>query len=265
MINITIDPFLLRLGGFSLSWHGILIALGVLVTYLLFMREGDKQGLARSELARLSVWMLVVGLIGARSVNVIGDWQPYISAPEKIIRIQDGGASVTGAVLGSTLTLYVYARHNRISGGKLADIFAIIAPVGLFIGRTGCLIMGDVPGIPTHNHWGLVYWQPRSSIPSELIGVPTFPVPLILQLLDILLFGLGLWLSRKPLRAGISFAVFLMGYAVGRFVINFWQLDPPGFLGLKYIQWVAIAIFAIGSIVMASITLQQSSQYHIQE
>jgi phosphatidylglycerol---prolipoprotein diacylglyceryl transferase len=253
VIDITINPYPLQWGSFALSWHGVFLALGVLVTCLLFFWLGKKQRLALADIVQLMMWIMVAGLVGARAVEVFGNWPYYRLAPGEILRIQDGGVSVTGAVLGGFLALFVYTQYRHLSAGRLADIFAFIAPVGLFVGRMGCLIMGDATGVPTHSLWGLVYWQPSSSIPPQLIGEPTFPAPIALQVLDILLLILALGLSRKSLRPGMLWAVFLQAYGLGRFLIGFWQLGSLGFLGLHFIQWVVLIISSVGFILMVII------------
>jgi phosphatidylglycerol---prolipoprotein diacylglyceryl transferase len=240
VINITIDPYPIQWGSFILSWHGVFLALGVLVTCLLFLWVGKKQGLATPDSGQLMMWIMGSGLVGARVVEVIGSWPLYRLVPIEILRIQDGGVSVTGAVLGGFLALLLYARRHFLSVGGLADIFAIIAPVGLLIGRTGCLIIGDVAGIPQNSQWGVIYWHPSSSIPSELIGTPTFPAPIFLQALDIMLLVLALVLRRASLCPGMLWAVFLQVYGLGRFLIGFWQLGPRDLTGLIYIQWVSL-------------------------
>lgn len=253
MINITIDPYPIQWGSFLLSWHGIFLALGVLATCLLFFWVGKKQGLATTDIGQLMMWIVGSGLVGARVVEVIGSWPFYRLAPFEILRIQDGGVSVTGAVLGGFLALLLYARRRFLHAGQLADIFAIIAPVGLLIGRTGCLIMGDVAGIPQNSQWGLIYWHPSSSIPPELMGIPTFPAPLFLQALDIMLLVLALGLRQASPWPGMLWSVFLQVYGLGRFLIGFWQLGPRDLTGLIDIQWVALLIFLVGFILMTVI------------
>ena len=248
VLNINIDPYILHLGKFSISWHGTLMAAGALLIYIICISEGKKQGFKRAELDMLAVWLIIGGSIGARTVKVVAYPQFFLSHPISIFIPQDKGTSSTGAVLGSVLTLWLYARYHKLQFRTLADLLALACPAGIFVGRIGCLIMGDATGIPTRN-WGLVYWHTNSAVPVELIGRPIFPAPLFLAISAITLLFLLLWLRRKVHHAGVISAVFLLGYAIIRFVINFWQIDPQVFLRLKYIQWVALVIFLTGCIV----------------
>ena len=70
------------------------------------------------------------------------------------------------------------------------DVVALALPLGSVVGRLGCTINGDVWELPTNGYWGLVYLNSGSAIPPELLGVPTFPAPMTLQVWNLVLFVL---------------------------------------------------------------------------
>ena len=243
MIHIRIDPKLLQLGPTTVAWHGIWLAAGVLFGSWLFMRESRRKGLDRDQLLELLLWVLVTGYIGARLLHVLlYEWDTYSAQPLSILAVHTGGLSVNGALIGGTLAVALYARWKQLPFWHLADAAILGIAAGEIVGRVGCTIAGDVPGIPTNSAWGLVYWHPDASISSSMIGVPTFPAPVAIQLWNAGLLALLLTLRTRLQRPGALFLIGMLGYSVGRFLINIWQIENPLLLGLKPTQIVALVI-----------------------
>lgn len=259
MVNINIDPILLRWGPLTISWHGLCLAAGVVVLYLILVREGTRKSFSRLSLSELALWSVVLGFVGARLLHVLQYWHFYKAAPLKIFAVHEGGLTVNGAIFGVVVVTVVFARWKRLNLWKLVDVLAMAAPVAFVVGRVGCTINGDVWGLPTNGSWGLVYWHRNASIPPELLGVPTFPAPTVLQLWNLGLLVLLLTLRRRVSGDGFLFAVYLMVYALGRFIVNFWQAGDVVVLGLKFLQVVALALFLLG----AGLMIYQRSRYHV--
>jgi phosphatidylglycerol:prolipoprotein diacylglycerol transferase len=247
MVNITTDPVLLRWGPLTLSWHGLWMAAGVVVFYLVVLNEGTRRGFTRQSLSELALWLVIAGAVGARLVHVLRYWRVYRAAPLRILAAHEGGLTVNGAILGVVACAALYARLKRLNPWALGDVLALAAPVALIVGRVGCTINGDAWGLPTDGAWGLVYWHPNASLPPELIGVPTFPIPIVLQVWNVGLFGLLLALDRRAPGDGTLLAVYLMAYAVGRFAVNFWRPGEAVLLGLTFYQVVALEMFLLGT------------------
>jgi phosphatidylglycerol:prolipoprotein diacylglycerol transferase len=69
--------------------------------------------------------------------------------PLSIFRVWDGGMSSHGGMIGLTLVTFLYARRQSISWLSLADNIAVVAPVGLFLGRSAHFINGELYGRPS--------------------------------------------------------------------------------------------------------------------
>ncbi|MFH1003425.1 MAG: prolipoprotein diacylglyceryl transferase family protein [Chloroflexota bacterium] len=100
MIRIGIDPILVTLGPFSIAWHGLFIAVGVVVAVWLSARLVARDGLSRERLYAIAMWSIPGGIIGARLVHVIDYWGYYSAHPALIPAIWEGGAAIWGAILG---------------------------------------------------------------------------------------------------------------------------------------------------------------------
>ena len=250
MINIGIDPILLRWGPLTISWHGLFIAAGVLAFYLLAVGEGARKGFSHQLLSELAFWLVLSGLVCARLLHVLQHWRSYSDAPLRILAIHQGGLTVNGALVGVIVATVLFARWKHLNLWRLLDVLAFAAPLAFVVGRVGCTINGDVWGLPTEGSWGLVYWHHNASLPPALLGVPTVPAPILLQLWNLGLFLLLLILRRRVPVEGFLFATYLTVYAVGRFVVNIWQADPAVVLGLKFFQLVALGFILLGITLM---------------
>lgn len=249
MIHIRIDPTLLYLGPTTVAWHGIWLATGVLLGSWLFIRESRRKGLERDQLLELLLWVLVTGYVGARLLHVLlYEWDTYSAQPLNILAVHTGGLSVNGALIGGTLAVALYARWKQLPFWHLADAAIVGIAAGEIVGRVGCTIAGDVPGVPTNGTWGLVYWHPDASIPSNLIGVPTFPAPVAIQLWNAGLLVLLLTLRTRLQHPGALFLIGMLCYSAGRFFINIWQIENPLLLGLKPTQLVALVIMCSATV-----------------
>jgi phosphatidylglycerol:prolipoprotein diacylglycerol transferase len=158
---------------------------------------------------------------------------------------------------------FVFARREQLGFWGLMDVVAIAAPLGFAVGRVGCLIEGDVWGVPTDGTWGLVYWHTGTSIPPELLGVPTFPAPVVLQLWNLGLCALLVALRGRAPYDGFLFSTFLAVYGAGRFIVNAQQAGEVLLLGLKFIQIVGLGFMFLGIVFM--VYLSSRAVFFIQE
>ncbi len=255
MVHINIDPILFRWGAITIGWHGLWWMAALFVAYQVFIHEGQRKDIDPDQLVRLILWSTIVGFIGARLLYVLQNWAAYATRPASILVLHRGGIKLYGGLIGGTIAMIVYTRYKNLSFWFLADAMAVALPVGEIIGRIGCTTNGDVWGKATGGSWGLVYWHPDASIPAYLRGVPTFPVPTMLQIWNAGLLILLLVLRKRLHSPGSLFLTCMMVYSLGRFIISIWRSGEVLWLGLKGTQIVALAITAIGILLLIKRTM----------
>ena len=183
--------------------------------------------MTEDDLDALIGWFVVEMLLGARLVYAIV-YQPghFLDDPLEFFRVWHGGLSFHGAVLGMTAACLVFARVHRVAFWELADLLAFAGSPGLFFGRLGNFINGELYGRPTHLPWAMVF-------PSDPLQVPRHPSPLYEALGEGVLVFLALvvlqrWsLRRGWYRPGLLGAAFLLLYGVVRFLIEFTRQPDP--------------------------------------
>lgn len=245
MLTIDIDPVLVHIGPFVVSWYGLAVTVAVGVATWLTLREVERRGLPREPITSMAPWVLLGALVGARLLHVIDRWDDYAARPMQILAVHNGGLAILGALFGGGLVAAVLAWRRQISVRRLFDAAAPGLILGQAIGRFGCLVTGDALGRATDGPWGIVYLNPGAMAPQ--LGVAYQPIFLYEQLWDLVVFAV-LWRLRKRLQAdGQLFALYLALYAAGKFVLTFFRTETVWFWGLQEAQIFALVAIGIAA------------------
>jgi phosphatidylglycerol---prolipoprotein diacylglyceryl transferase len=240
LIDMSIDPILLRLGPLQLGWHGIFSTLAVAVAVWLGIRRAEQIGLPGDTASVAVAWAIAGGFVGARLFHVLDHLPHYFENPREVFEVWRGGIAVYGAFIGGVAIGAVAAWRLKLPVWRGLDAAAPAMLVGQAIGRLGCLINGDAWGGPTNCPCGIVYWHEHALLPPDLIGVPTHPYPLY-EIGGGIVVLIVLWLLRGRLdRPGSTFLVASIGYAVVRFVFTIFRQETILFWGLQEAQVVAL-------------------------
>jgi phosphatidylglycerol---prolipoprotein diacylglyceryl transferase len=253
IVEIAIDPTILRIGAFSLEWHGVLGAIGILVGVMLAMTRWGAHGLPVDRLTNMALVTILSGIVGARLFHVIDYWQYYSANPLQILAINQGGLAVYGALVCGFVGAIGFLLITRMPMGKLLDLGTPPMFVGIAIGRIGCLINGDSWGAPTGGNWGLVYTNPNARMPAALIGVPTQPFPVYELVWDFAVAAVIWWLSKRVRLDGRLVVLGMAMYAVARFGLNYFRQEQIVFAGLQQAQIISLAIVAVSIPLFAAV------------
>ena len=251
IIHPNFDPVLIHLGPLSIRWY----ALSYIVGFCLFIWLGRKRiksghTVFTNELLDDFITVGVLGVILGGRLGYVLFYQPeyYLSNPLEILKVWQGGMSFHGGFLGVLVAMYLFARKHKLKFWQVADFVAPLVPLGLACGRMGNFINGELWGRLTNPDafWamgfqnarsedGKVYWsdpQQWSAVWEKYNMLPRHPS----QLYEVALEGIALfvivWLfSKKPRPVGQVSMLFLAGYGVFRFIVEFAR-EPDGYLGL---------------------------------
>ena len=250
MITVGIDPVAFHIGTIAIGWYGIMVALAVitLVTWaLVSVKKGS--GLTYNTVVNAAIVGIPSGVIFARVLHVVDQWDYYMQNPGQII----GGSGLTiwGAVLGAALGVWIYSRFSKISFGHLADVIAPGIILAQAIGRVGCTILGDDYGLPTTLPWGFVYTSPNSPANQAMGLTPTHPVVTYEIIYDLIVMGILLILRKKLKPDGSLFLVYLALYSAWRIGSDFLRTGTDFLLGLHQAQIIGIIVLIIAVVLMA--------------
>ncbi len=259
MITIAIDPILISLGPFTLTWHSLLMVIAIGVGVWFPVRLAIKAGLSADILYSMAVWGIPGGIVGARLVHVVDYWNYYSANPGAIFAIWEGGLAVWGAILGGTLAAVIFTRIRGVAIAAYADLAALGLLLAQAIGRIGDVINGEHISTSTSLPWGVVYTHPESSgfLHSLKYGA-VHPAVGYELLMDLLIFG-ALWKLRGRIRPdGTLFLLYLVIYSFGRFFLSFFRLDSNTvFLGINQAQWLSLIVLVVA---LPLLLLRQASR-----
>jgi phosphatidylglycerol:prolipoprotein diacylglycerol transferase len=227
----------LYLGPLLLRWNGLLIALSIAVGALIAARETKRQGLDPEIIYYLIVPFIIWGTICARlwhiltpplsSVQLGLTTRYYLSHPVDVLALWIGGFGFPGALMGGLLVLLFFARRNNLSFWRLTDILAPGLALALAIGRLGNYFNQELYGLPTDLPWKIFIEPSYRLVGYEAVEYyhPLFAYEVMLNFAGFILL---LWIARRfseKLGAGDLFLIYLAGYSLIRFFLEFLRLD----------------------------------------
>lgn len=249
-ITISIDPVIFEIGALQFRWYSLAIMVAIGVAIWFTAKEFRRKGLDDSNYGSIAIWTVALGIAGARVFHLFDNIGFYIDNPGKVLDFQSGGLAMYGAVVGGFIGVAIGCRRYKVPFLKAIDAVAPGLALAQGIGRFGCIVNGDAWGAPTDSPFAFIYTNPDSFIPNRLLGVPTHPYPVYDMALNFALFGLLLWLRKKPLPDGALFAIFVVIYGVVRFFLSFVREQEVWFWGLQQAQVIAIILVAIASVAL---------------
>ena len=150
--------------------------------------------------------------------------------PASLFKIYQGGMSFHGGLIGVMLALWIYSKRHKIAYLTLTDLLAPIVPIGLALGRLGNFINGELFGRISHVPWAMVF--PNGG------PYPRHPSMLYECFLEGVVLFVFLWLyTLKPRARGMASGIFLIGYSIFRFLVEFVRQPDPQ-LGFVAFGWV---------------------------
>ena len=243
------DPFLFKAGGLQVRWYGLLLAVGVLVAGWIARREFRRRGLDPELAYSIAVWVVPLGLAGARLYHVVTDWAAFSGHLIDMFKIWKGGLGIYGAVLGGMLGVLIGVRRVRLPFWVVADCIAPGLILAQAIGRWGNYFNQELYGKSSSLPWAVKIDHPQLPYHEGQTFTPTF---LYESLWNLLVFGALLWFVRRFWRrvpAGTVFALYGTLYSLGRIWVESLRIDPAHhYLGQRLNVWVASGVTIVAGI-----------------
>jgi prolipoprotein diacylglyceryl transferase len=241
----------ISIGPLSLNAYGLMIALGVVVAVWLLGRQLESKGIGTTDDASsIAMWGVAAGIVGARLYHVATDWDRFSGNLDEIPKIWAGGLGIPGGLLAGVAVGVIQGRRRGIRPAHLLTCAAPAVPLAQAIGRLGNWFNQELFGKPTDLPWGLEIDDAHTPLgfASDTTFHPTF---LYESLWNLGLVVVLLWIDRRlRLGPGRLFAVYVMGYGIGRYWIEGLRIDPVELSdvgGLRWNQWVALAAIVGGA------------------
>jgi len=163
------DPAIFVIPGLDhpIVWYGLLFALGFIISQQVMMWIFRKDGKPDKDVEKLTVYMVLATIIGARLGHCLFyDPGYYLSNPIQILKIWEGGLASHGGAIGIIFSLYLFSRRMPYSFFWITDRIAIVVCLTGFLIRSGNLMNSEMEGLETKANYGLVYGRYTESFLS---------------------------------------------------------------------------------------------------
>ncbi len=245
-LGITIDSLgkSISIGGFSIAYYGIVIALGMIAGFYMASWQAKRLNQNSEVILDLALWDIFFAIIGARFYYVIFSWDYYSQHLTEIFNIRGGGMAIYGGVIAGVLTTFIFAKIKKLSFGELTDAACSGLLVGQIFGRWGNFFNREVFGGYTDNLFAMQLKQSQvrsSDINSELLKhlvdidgvkyIQVHPTFLYESLWNLLVLVIILLCTKKRKFRGQLFLMYLFGYGLGRFWIEGIRVDQLKLFG----------------------------------
>ncbi len=229
---------------FALRYYALAYIVGIALGWWIARSALNRPALWRNEAPPMHsgqledfVTWLVLGIILGGRLGFVLFYQPeyYLSNPVEILYIWQGGMSFHGGFMGVAVAALLFCRRNGIPLLPTADMLAVATPFGLMLGRIANFINGELWGRPTDLPWGVIFPGIAAQDCAGVIGLcARHPSQLYQAGLEGLLLALVLlWLvfrGRALRRPGMVTGVFLAGYGLARFTVEFFRQADEQFI-----------------------------------
>ncbi|MGF1546141.1 MAG: prolipoprotein diacylglyceryl transferase [Thiotrichales bacterium] len=231
----NIDPVALALGPLQVHWYGMMYLIGFLAFWWLGKRRARRPDypIQPEQVSDLLFYGALGVILGGRIGYILFyNFDQFLADPLTLFRIWEGGMSFHGGLIGVLLVIALFAHRLGTGFFNLADFVAPLIPIGLGTGRIGNFINGELWGRATDVPWAMVF--------PAVDEVPRHPSQLYQVFLEgVVLFAL-LWIySRKPRPTAAVSGLFLIGYGVFRFLVEFVR-EPDAHLGFVALDWLSM-------------------------
>jgi len=227
----NIDPVLIQLGPLAIHWYGIMYLLAFGSALWLGNRRAALAGFTKQQVSDLIFFGAIGVVLGGRLGYILFyQFEAFLLQPSMLLKVWEGGMSFHGGLLGVICGVIWFAHKYQFKFYQVMDFVAPIVPIGLGAGRLGNFIGGELWGRPTDLPWGMVF--------PHVDALARHPSQLYQLALEGALLFLVLWLySAKPRAALRVSGLFLVGYGLQRFVVEFAR-QPDAHLNYVAFNWM---------------------------
>ena len=232
--------------GTTIYTYTPIIAIGIGLSAIMAVVRAKRANLPRQDVFNAMLIALVGLLIGAKVLFMLSMLPQIIKQPELLLQSLISGFTYYGGLIGALIGMLMYLKKYKLPVLPYADLIAPSIPLAHAIGRIGCFLVGCCYGCETDSAIGVTFTHAIGGAPN---GIKLLPTQLIESACNFALCAMLLIYARSKPRGGRIMAVYLIGYGIIRFVIEFFRADYRGEIWLLSIsQYISILLVVAGMI-----------------
>jgi phosphatidylglycerol:prolipoprotein diacylglycerol transferase len=246
-------PILFSIAGWPVYAYGVLLAAAYLAGLQLAVVRARQRGVNPAKIMDLGIYLIIAALVGAKLMLIVVDFKYFTSHPGELLSlVRAGGVFYGGLILSFAVGMWLISRY-KLPVWSTADLYAPGIALGHVIGRLGCLMAGCCYGRATDLPWGITFTSPVAADNAGTpLGSPLHPTQLYDAGAELLILMILLAFERrgKPF-AGRTFWLYILLYAISRFIVEMFRGDPRGTIaGVSTSQFVSLVTLPIAVIML---------------
>ena len=247
-------PILFELGPITIYSYGVLLAAAYLLGLWMAARRARQAGLDANRVLDLGIWVIIAALVGAKALLFIVDFEQFTSSWQDFTTLLRSGGVFYGGLIAAVVVCIYLLRKHHLPLWQSGDLFAPGIALGYMVGRLGCLAAGCCYGKPTDVPWAVTFTDPVANLNvGTPLNVPLHPTQLYESFAGFAILVVLLVVERRgrPF-PGRTFWLFVLLYAVSRFVIEFFRGDDRGLVFglLSTSQFISVVLTPLSLIML---------------
>jgi phosphatidylglycerol:prolipoprotein diacylglycerol transferase len=240
------DPVAFQIFSFEIRWYSLAYIFGIIFGWLYCKKNLIKDKKLFNLFDDLITYLIIGIILGGRLGYIIFyNLEYYLDNFSEILMIWNGGMSFHGGLIGVILATVIFSKKHKINSYIFLDLIALVAPIGLFLGRIANFINSELYGRETD-----VFWSVKFVAIDNISRHPSQIYEAIFEGL-ILFFLLNHFAKKDSFKnPGLISSMFLIFYSFFRFILEFFRAPDYqiGYLiyQLTLGQFISIVFFSLG-------------------
>ena len=260
-LRVPVARTLFQVFGQYIYTYAIIIALSIVLMIILGLRHAERYGIKQENIIDFMIFALPASIIGGRIYYVLFSWDEYSGNLLDVINIRQGGIAIYGAVIGAFATAVIFFKIKKLEPVRFLDFGVPYLILAQGIGRWGNFVNQEVFGVNTTLPWGMtsnqisVFLSINAWKLSEMgiavdPAMPVHPTFLYESLWNFAIAILLFWMRRRLKYKGQVLFGYLIGYGVGRTLIEGLRTDSLMLGSVRISQLVSILTVVVSLIII---------------
>ena len=222
----NLNPVALEIFSLKIHWYSLAYIFGIMFGWIYCKKKliDDKKIL---DLFDGLINYLIIGIIVGGRVGyiLIYNLDYYLANISEILMIWKGGMSFHGGLVGIVVSTFIFSKKNNVNAFIFLDLIAIVAPIGIFLGRISNFINSELYGKESD-----IFWSVKFLAVDEVYRHPSQIYEAIFE--GIVLFLILNYLYRKKvfINPGVISSIFLILFSFFWIIIEYFR-EPDIQLG----------------------------------
>ena len=258
-------PELFSIGPVTVYTYGVLLAASYLLGLQFAIARARRWRLDANRVLDLGIYIIIAALVGAKLLLVVTDFDQFRASPAELLSLARSGGVFYGGLITAIAVAFWYIHRHGMPFWTTCDAFAPAIALGHVTGRLGCFAAGCCYGKQTTVPWAVVFTNPaaQANVGTPL-GIRLHPTQLYESVAELLILILLLATERRgrPF-PGRTFWLYMILYAISRYIIEFYRGDPRGVIfGVSTSQFISLLLapLAIAMLIWLSRTTPETPQ-----